>query len=245
MLDEAEFYFRQTLELNPDMLEAQYMLANMGKGNSPIRAPYSIILEHFESLAPVYEEQYIKAMDYKGVNELYDILHPMLNAKTGYALLDLGCGTGLCGKAFREHVNYMRGVDFSPAMMQHAYEKYSGVTKIYDNLIQADIYDYLPKEERNRYDIITLSGVCNYMGDLTLLFREAATILKPSGWLALTVELGEENDYEIMRNLGRYRHSKTYLKMLADTHGLESRQFSSIYLYHDFPGLVAIFRKPA
>jgi hypothetical protein len=39
------------------------------------------------------------------------------------AVLDLGCGTGLCGAAFRPHADWLTGVDLSPAMIAQAAAK--------------------------------------------------------------------------------------------------------------------------
>ena len=49
-------------------------------------------------------------------------------------MLDLGCGTGLAGAAFRPHVDWLVGVDLSPKMIEAARAK-----GLYDQLAVADI----------------------------------------------------------------------------------------------------------
>ena len=49
-------------------------------------------------------------------------------------MLDLGCGTGLAGAAFRPHVDWLAGVDLSPKMIEVARAK-----GLYDRLAVADI----------------------------------------------------------------------------------------------------------
>ena len=48
--------------------------------------------------------------------------------------LDLGCGTGLSGAAFKDRAGHLTGIDLSPAMIEKARSR-----GIYDSLAVADI----------------------------------------------------------------------------------------------------------
>ena len=56
-------------------------------------------------------------------------------------MLDLGCGTGLAGEAFRAHVDWLVGVDLSPGMIAQARKK-----TIYDRLQAEDLSVFLAAE---------------------------------------------------------------------------------------------------
>ena len=53
-------------------------------------------------------------------------------------VLDLGCGTGLVGQAFKMDKNSFIGVDISQKMLDKA-----ALKGVYANLIKADIVDFL------------------------------------------------------------------------------------------------------
>ena len=60
------------------------------------------------------------------------------------AMLDLGCGTGLAGAAFRPFVDRLAGVDLSPAMIAQARER------LYDRLVTGELEDFLADEAATR-----------------------------------------------------------------------------------------------
>ena len=69
------------------------------------------------------------------------------------SMLDLGCGTGLGGAAFRPVVDWLVGVDLSPAMIAQAATK-----GLYDRLVTADLQRFLADGGRERGDAITSSS---------------------------------------------------------------------------------------
>jgi predicted TPR repeat methyltransferase len=79
--------------------------------------------------------------------------------------LDLGCGTGLSGQAFRSLVNRLEGVDISSKMVALAEQK-----KIYDALNVGEILDYL-KPSTTYYDLFIAADVLAYFGNLAPLFE--------------------------------------------------------------------------
>ena len=59
------------------------------------------------------------------------------------AILDLGCGTGLAGAAFKPLAARLDGVDLSPAMIEKARAR-----QIYDHLQVADLQTALGRPDR-------------------------------------------------------------------------------------------------
>ena len=53
-----------------------------------------------------------------------ELHYPIQSAGAHFGtMLDLGCGTGLAGVAFRPHVDWLVGVDLSPKMIEEARRK--------------------------------------------------------------------------------------------------------------------------
>jgi predicted TPR repeat methyltransferase len=98
-------------------------------------------------------------------------------------MLDLGCGTGLSGAAFRAHVQHLAGVDLSAAMVERARAK-----AIYDRLAVADIVSLLAHEEAAAHDLVLAADVLVYVNDLAPIMAAVSRVLAPGGMLAFTVE---------------------------------------------------------
>jgi predicted TPR repeat methyltransferase len=132
-------------------------------------------------------------------------------------ILDLGCGTGLAGIAFKDIAAHLDGIDLSPAMIQKA-----RVRQIYDNLEVADLETALAQTPA-RYDLLVAADTLVYLGDLDPVFAAAATALKPGGTFLFTVEK-TETGFELGPKR-RWRHSESYLRDLAQNHGYEVAGF--------------------
>jgi predicted TPR repeat methyltransferase len=132
-------------------------------------------------------------------------------------ILDLGCGTGLAGIAFKDIAARLDGIDLSPAMIEKARAR-----QIYDNLEVADLETALAQTPA-RYDLLVAADTLVYLGDLDPVFAAAATALKPGGTFLFTVEK-TETGFELGPKR-RWRHSESYLRDLAQNHGYEVAGF--------------------
>ena len=86
--------------------------------------------------------------------------------------LDLGCGTGLAGVAFRDCVERLEGIDLSPGMVAEARAK-----GIYDALHVGEVVAHLKAATDRQFDLILAADVLVYVGDLAPLFLEVARVL--------------------------------------------------------------------
>ena len=138
-------------------------------------------------------------------------------------VLDLGCGTGLCGPLLRPMARTLTGVDLSPAMIDKAREH-----GVYDRLEVGDLVETLRRFPRG-YDLLVAADVFVYLGDLAPAFEAAAASLRPDGLLVFTVEAATEGDrYQLQHASRRYAHSEAYLRRLAGMYGFEERSLTSI-----------------
>ncbi len=139
-------------------------------------------------------------------------------------ILDLGCGTGLCGPLLRPIAGTLCGVDLSPAMIEKA--KARGV---YDRLEVCDLVQALRKMPRS-FDLLVAADVLIYFGDMMPTFEAAAEALRPGGLFAFTVESGNVDRYELEQKTRRYVHSKSYLQRLASMFGFKEESFEEIVI---------------
>jgi len=144
------------------------------------------------------------------LRELASLVMPGISANS-LVVLDLGCGTGLTGEAFRDMAVRLNGIDLSPAMLMKARER-----GIYSELTVGDIEQFL-RTQTGRYDLIVAGDTLVYLGNLERVFSGAAAGLAPNGQFLFTVECGEAADFELGPKR-RWCHSEAYLRRLASEH---------------------------
>lgn len=141
-----------------------------------------------------------------------------LSARAPLDILDLGCGTGLCGEIFADLAGRLDGVDLSPGMLDKA--KARGV---YDDLMLGDLETVLQAQGRN-YDLILAADTLVYLGDLGKVFAGAAKRLSQDGVFLFTVERKDGGGFELGPKR-RWRHSESYLRDLARVCGFDVAGF--------------------
>ncbi|HEY1631762.1 MAG TPA: methyltransferase domain-containing protein [Rhizomicrobium sp.] len=161
----------------------------------------------FDQFSTDYDARMIGQLGYRApqvLRELFDLTI----ARDGLIVLDLGCGTGLSGLAFRDVAARLDGIDLSPAMIEKARAR-----GIYDGLIVGDI-----EKLDGRYDLIVAVDTLVYLGDLAAVFASVAKCL--AGNFLFTVESKDGESFELGPKR-RWRHSEAYLREAADKAGLE------------------------
>lgn len=161
----------------------------------------------FDQFSTDYDARMIGQLGYSApaiLREMFDLTI----ARDGLSVLDLGCGTGLSGLAFRNVAARLDGIDLSPAMIEKARAR-----GIYDGLVVGDI-----ERLEGRYDLIVAADTLVYLGDLASVFASVTKCL--AGNLLFTVESKEGVGFELGPKR-RWRHSEAYLREAADRAGLE------------------------
>ena len=132
--------------------------------------------------------------------------------------LDLGCGTGLCGKAVKSVIGWssVTGIDLSEKMLIQAKRKY-----VYDRLVMDEILNFLNTENK-LYHLITAGDVFTYFGDLHALISSIANSLLGGGQVIFTISENYTNtdDYHLTPS-GRFVHSSDYVLKLLKKYGLK------------------------
>jgi len=166
----------------------------------------------FDQFSADYDTRMIDQLGYAAPQILLDLAALVMPGRDQLAILDLGCGTGLAGVAFKPLVTRLDGVDLSPAMIEKARARH-----IYDQLEVADLETAL-SSPGPAYDLILAADTLVYLGDLKTVFQAARARLSPDGYFLFTVERAESGGFELGPKR-RWRHSEAYLRALADATG--------------------------
>jgi predicted TPR repeat methyltransferase len=206
--EEAASCFEKALALGGDPELIGYYLAAMRDGDTPTAPPRHYVEALFDDYAADFQSHLVEKLGYRGFEVL---LQPLLDTGKRYRhVLDLGCGTGLCGPLVAPQADAIDGVDVSSGMLEQARK-----LGVYRELIHADLGEFLAATAM-RPDLIVAADVFIYVGELATIFRSLRRILEPGGCLAFTVEpAGKGKDIQLLPSL-RYAHSEAYIRRLAD-----------------------------
>ena len=186
-------------------LFSHYLAAASGKVTE--RAPDRWVSATFDNFAPTFDA-HLQRLGYNAPQ----LLAAMAQSHVAEALdvLDLGCGTGLCGLQLAQPKRYLVGIDLSEKMLAQA--RAHGV---YDELHLAELHAWLRGSAAARFDMVIAADVFIYIGALEDLFHEIARSVRPGGWFAFSTEECESGDYTL-RPTGRYAQSEAYIRRLAE-----------------------------
>lgn len=211
--DQALRHYREALRLRPDDEMARHHVRVLVQDSTLSSTPSVYIQSLFDEYAAHYDAHMRDSLHYQVPEALYALMaRVQVMPRSAWDVLDLGCGTGLCGERFRPHARRLAGVDLSEKMLHEAAKR-----NIYDELIQLDVVSYLAGQI-GQFDLILAGDVLVYFGELDTLMQAAAAALKSGGLFAFTVESGEKEDYRLMPS-GRFAHRSEYLRKLAALRG--------------------------
>ena len=195
------------------------MLRLIRLGAQPAGAmPEGYVRALFDGYAPAFDQALNKGLGYRAPELL---LGAVQAARAGErmkfgSVLDLGCGTGLAGAAFRACCDWLVGVDLSPAMLAQARTK-----GLYDRLTEGEVLGFLGGEAQAKahYHLILAADVFMYLDGLAPVLTAAAQVLAPSGSIAFSVET-HDSDGVILRDTLRYAHGAAHARTALTAAGL-------------------------
>ncbi|MGN6515126.1 MAG: methyltransferase domain-containing protein [Rhizomicrobium sp.] len=193
-------------------LEGAVAQAEAAKGQARSDARY--VRHLFDQFSVDYDSRMRGQLGYRAPEILREMASFILPRQSGLAILDLGCGTGLAGMAFKDMAARLDGADLSPGMIEKA-----RALGIYEDLAVADIETGLAVFNR-RYDLVLAADTVVYLGDLEKLLLAVAARLAEDGTFLFTAERKEGEGFELGPKR-RWRHSERYLRAAAARAGLE------------------------
>jgi predicted TPR repeat methyltransferase len=213
--------FTQARDADPeDYHGARLQLARLGAGEATPAMTETYVRRLFDQYAARYDAALTEHLNYRGPALVRDAVEAVMHAagrpmRFG-SMLDLGCGTGLGGAAFRPFVDWLVGVDLSPAMIAQAETK-----GLYDRLACAELTRFLGDEaaDAGKYHLVLAADVFVYVNDLAPIVADVARILAPDGLLAFTVETHAGDGAKLLPTL-RYAYGERYLRAAIAGAGL-------------------------
>lgn len=212
--------FKQVLNIRPDDTEASFLLSTLGAAPTPLAAPAEFVTKLFDDYADHFDKHLTQQLEYRTPEHLrYAVSRVLGETKNVLNVLDLGCGTGLCGPLFRGLASRLTGVDLSTKMIEKARER-----QVYDELFATDIITAMHATNA-MYDIIIAADVFVYIGDLATVFDMCRTALKPGGLFVFSVEATENTETYMLHSTCRYAHAASYIRQLAQSTSLQELSF--------------------
>jgi len=215
--NEAISILETLLTLIPKDPLASHTLSSLkGEMESSYNKEYAKIL--FNSRANIFEEILVNQLQYDGPNHLLNLLKELnINLKFNRTI-DLGCGTGLSGLAFKDYSKYILGVDLSENMIELSKQK-----EIYDDLIIGEINDIVIQQQES-FDLVISADVFTYLGDLNNLFSNIRKICKKDSLFIFSTELNSSKGFKLNKT-GRYSHSNNYIKEILKNNSFDLLKF--------------------
>lgn len=204
--DAAAAMAAQWRAAHPDHPLARHLGAALaGEAGDP-RAADDYVRQVFDVFAADFDER-LAELGYRAPEALAAALTEAgaLAGGAGLAVLDAGCGTGLCAPLLRAAAERLEGVDLSEGMLARA-----AARNLYDALHAAELTAFLQSRPAD-FDLIVAADVLCYFGDLAPALAAAFAALRPHGVLAFSVERWEAPEsgraYALQAH-GRYAHDE-------------------------------------
>ncbi len=196
------------LQLEPeDRLGAHQALARIAQESGSLPATYIRAL--FDQYAEDFDRNLVEILRYRGPMLLRQALDTCWRPPSaGAVAIDVGCGTGLAGAAFRDLVHHLHGVDLSPRMIDKATAR-----NIYDTVAVDEAVAALAARGR-AWDLVIAADMLVYLGDLVPFFSAVATALCPGGAFVATAEAAD-GPAPVLKPTRRFGHSAAYLRQAA------------------------------
>lgn len=233
--DQALAAFQQ---LPSDDSDVAFMVAEAEAMAARPRSDAGYVRHLFDQFSADYDERMLGHLAYQAPQALRELAGLVMPGLTGLTVLDLGCGTGLSGAAFKDRAAHLTGIDLSPAMIEKA-----AVRGVYDSLLIGDIESGLGD---GLYDLVLAADTLVYLGDLESCFAAVAIALKPEGYFLFTTERKEGEGFELGPKR-RWRHSEDYLRVAAARHGFDIAGLLSCTPRHEahqpVPGFAVALKK--
>jgi predicted TPR repeat methyltransferase len=220
--EKAIHHYQKAQTLSPNDAEINHILQAISQSDNPDQPPNEYTEHLFNQYAPYYDKHLSQFLHYTVPEQLHQAIEQEEGEQQSLTIIDLGCGTGLCGEFFARSADTLIGIDIAADMIEVAKTK-----NLYTQLEVNDIHTAL--SQHHNADLILAADVFTYIGDLGAIFDAVYHSLKPKGLFAFSVERGHQQDYVLQKTI-RYAHSQQYIKKLSDQNKFTQLRCDNIIL---------------
>jgi predicted TPR repeat methyltransferase len=200
---------------------ARLHLARLGVGEATPSMTGVYVRRLFDQHAPEFDKALVERLDYRGPELLLGAVQAHVGQPPKFGtVLDLGCGTGLSGAAFRPYCDWLVGVDISPGMVEQARAK-----GLYERLAVSDLIEFLGAESGAQNHLVVAADVFVYCSDIAPIAAGVAKVLAPGGLFAFSVETHDRPGVRLQESL-RYAHGANHVRAAIQAAGLNLLQLS-------------------
>lgn len=228
--DLAEEVLRAWIKDAPDDPYPHHHLPAYTGEQVPERASDGYVASVFDSFARSFDAK-LQQLSYKAPELVAAEVARRCGPPTGtLAVLDAGCGTGLCGPLLAPFASAMTGVDLSEGMLRLAVER-----QLYAGLFKGELVAFL-QASPSAFDLVASADTLCYFGTLAGFAAAVVGALRPAGLLVFTAEAladeTPESGYRLQAH-GRYSHSRRYVESALQAAGLGDIDIQAVILRNE------------
>jgi predicted TPR repeat methyltransferase len=227
-IEEAAQVYRVWLQDDPENPVPRHYLAACTGENVPQRAEDGYVENVFDRFADSFDAKLAK-LHYRApelIAQAVAALHG--KPQRSLAVLDAGCGTGLCGPLLAPYARRLDGVDLSAQMLAKAEPR-----QVYDKLAKAELTAFMEAAAQGGYELIVSADTLCYFGELDAVARAAARALSAGGHFVFTVEALDDDPgaqgYRLCPH-GRYSHHEACVRDALAAAGFADVQMQRVHL---------------
>ena len=213
---QAAAVLRAWQQQEPDNPYVLHHLAACTGAAMPARASDDYVEKEFDSFAASFDTT-LARLNYRAPQIVAEAVAAALPAGVGqFDVVDLGCGTGLCGPLLQPWARTLVGCDLSTGMLMQAAER-----GVYDEMRKAELTAFM-RGRPGAFDLAVSADTLNYFGELGEVARSAHATLRPGGVAVFTLEAlaaGERGVVRLMPH-GRYAHDGAHARKVFEEAGL-------------------------
>ncbi len=224
----AALFYLKTAQKIKNEPHLQFMLDTLFNQKMNLSHHRDYVQNLFENYAHDYDKHLSQVLEY----QLPYYLSRYLSDKNFKHVVEMGCGTGLCGQIIKKVSVHLRGVDFSKEMLKKAEQK-----NIYDELDCQDAIEFL-NQHLQPIACLMAFDVSPYMPDFLKIFE-----FENIGEILLTIEISEIYPQNLEASGRISYHPKTIEEEAKKHHyqivhkekigaRLQHQQFLDLMFYH-------------
>ena len=215
--DKIDSYLKKWYEKYPQNPVAEQCYKSFFYDKNFIASNKKYVEELFDAFASDFDDV-LKNLNYDSPKLIAKNLSEYFNEKKheNLSFLDLGCGSGLCGKELKKifKKSSIIGVDISSQMLAKAKDK-----NVYNKLVKDDITTCFCNDNMV-FDVVMAADVLTYFGKLDSVLKKVDSLICKNGVFIFTVSENNINSDEyFLTPSSRFVHSIKYIEKMLKKYG--------------------------